>query len=58
MVFGMNSYFAKAKKAAKNVIADTSAAHAAAIAVLRKEVPNKPDAFYADMGWQAVMAAR
>ena len=58
MVFGMNSYFAKAKKAAKNVIADTSAAHAAAIAVLRDEVPNKSDAFYADMGWQAVLAAR
>ena len=52
------NYFAKAKKAAKQVIADPSAAHAAAMKTLRTEVPNKPDAFYADMGWQAVMAAR
>ena len=52
-----NDYFAAAKKAAKKKIADPSAAHAAAIEVLRKMVPGKPDAFYGDMGWQAVLAA-
>jgi hypothetical protein len=51
-------YFAKAKKAAKKLIADPSAAHAAAIAVLQAEVAGKPDAFYSNMGWQAVLAAR
>jgi len=55
----MNSnYFTKAKKAAKKAIADVSAAHAAAIAVIRAEVPGKSDGFYADMAWQAVLAAR
>lgn len=53
-----NNYFAAAKKAAKAKIADVSAAHAAAIAVLREMVPNKSEEFYGDMGWQAVMAAR
>lgn len=44
-----NSYFTKA---------DPSAAHSAAMAVIRQMVPNKPDAFFNDMGWQAVLAAR
>jgi hypothetical protein len=52
------NYFKKAKQAARNVIEDTSAAHAAAIMIIKSIVPNKPDAFYADMGWQAVLAAR
>ena len=52
------SYFATAKRAAKKHIADTSKAHAVAIESLRASIPNKPDAFYADMGWQVVMAAR
>ena len=52
------NYFNKAKQAARKVIEDTSAAHAAAIMVIKSMVPNKPDAFYADMGWQAVLAAR
>jgi len=51
-------YFKKAKQAARKVIEDTSAAHAAAITVIKSMVPNKPDAFYGDMGWQAVLAAR
>jgi hypothetical protein len=51
-------YFKKAKQAARKAIEDTSAAHAAAIMVIKSMVPNKPDAFYADMGWQAVLAAR
>ena len=53
-----NDYFAAAKKAAKAKIYDPSAAHAAAIEVLRKLVPGKPEAFYGDMAWQAVLAAR
>lgn len=53
-----NNYFAAAKKAAKAQIHDTSAAHAAAIETLRKLVPGKPEAFYGDMGWAAVLAAR
>ena len=53
-----NDYFAAAKKAAKKKIADPSAAHAAAIKVLRKMVPGKPEAFYGDGAWQAVLAAR
>ena len=53
-----NKYFAAAKKAAKAKIEDSSAAHAAAIEMLRKLVPNKPEAFYGDMGWAAVLAAR
>ena len=52
------NYFASAKKAAKAKIADTSAAHAAAIAVLREMVPNKPEQFYGEMGWSAVMSSR
>ena len=51
-------YFKAAKKAAKANIADVSAAHSAAIAVIRSLVPNKPDAFYSDTAWQAVLAAR
>jgi len=53
-----NDYFAAAKKAAKAKIADPSAAHAAAIEVLRKLVLGKPEAFYGDMAWQAVLSAR
>lgn len=53
-----NNYFAAAKKAAKAKIADVSAAHSAAIAVVREMVPNKPEAFYGEMGWSAVLAAR
>jgi hypothetical protein len=53
-----NNYFSKAKKAARNVIQDTSAAHSAAIKVLEQMKPNMPAEFYGDMGWQAVMAAR
>ena len=53
-----NNYFAEAKKAAKAKIEDPSAAHAAAIEVLRKLVPGKPEGFYGDMAWQAVLAAR
>ncbi len=52
------NYFTKAKKAAATVIQDPSAAHAAAIKVLRELVPNKSEQFYGDMGWQAVLAAR
>ena len=53
-----NDYFSAAKKAAKAKIADPSAAHAAAIEVLRKLVLGKPEAFYGDMAWQAVLSAR
>ena len=53
-----NNYFAAAKKAAKANLSDTSAAHSAAIAKLKELVPGKPAAFYGDMGWQAVLAAR
>ena len=53
-----NNYFAEAKKAAKAKIDDPSAAHAAAIEVLRKLVLGKPEDFYGDMAWQAVLAAR
>ena len=53
-----NNYFAAAKKAAKAKIEDPSAAHAAAIEVLRKLVQGKPEAFYGDMAWQAVLSAR
>ena len=53
-----NDYFAAAKKAAKANLSDPSAAHAAAIKVLRKMVPGKPEAFYGDGAWQAVLAAR
>lgn len=56
-----NDYFAAAKKAAKASLSDTSdksAAHSAAVAKLKELVPGKPDAFYGDMGWQAVLAAR
>ena len=52
------NYFTKAKQAARKVIEDTSAAHAAAIKVIEAMVPNKPAEFYGNMGWQAVMAAR
>lgn len=52
------NYFTKAKQAARNVIEDTSAAHAAAIRVIEEMVPGKPAEFYGNMGWQAVMAAR
>jgi hypothetical protein len=52
------NYFTKAKQAARKVIEDTSAAHAAAIKVIESLVPNKPAEFYGNMGWQAVMAAR
>ena len=53
-----NNYFAAAKKAAKANLSDPSAAHSAAIAKLKELVPGKPDAFYGDMGWQAVLAAK
>ena len=53
-----NNYFAAAKKAAKAKIDDPSAAHSAAIEVLRKLVLGKPEAFYGDMAWQAVLSAR
>ena len=52
------NYFTKAKQAARKVIEDTRAAHAAAIKVIESLVPNKPAEFYGNMGWQAVMAAR
>jgi len=52
------NYFSKAKQAARKVVDDTSAAHAAAIKVIKAMVPNKPAEFYNNMGWQAVMAAR
>lgn len=52
------NYFTKAKQAARKVIEDTSAAHAAAIKVIEAMEPNKPAEFYGNMGWQAVMAAR
>lgn len=53
-----NNYFSKAKQAARKLIEDTSSAHSAAIRVIEEMVPGKKPAFYGDMGWQAVMAAR
>lgn len=53
-----DDYFAAAKKAAMARIADTSAAHSAATAVLRAMEPNRSEEFYGDMGWQCVLSAK
>lgn len=54
-------YFKAAKKAARAELknsGDISAAHRVAIETVQKMQPGLPAAFYGDMGWQAVLAAR
>lgn len=50
--------FRKAKAAAKKALPDSSAAHRAAMNVLKTLRPEAPAALLSDMGWQAVLAAR
>jgi len=58
MTTNNTNYFAAAKKAARKMIQDTSAAHSAAMKTIREIVSGKTDEFYSNMGWQAVLAAR
>lgn len=50
--------FRTAKKEAKKVIADVSAAHRVAMETLTRLCPNAGPVLIQDMAWQVVMAAR
>ena len=51
-------HFKAAIKAAKKVIADSSAAHRVAYDYLAANMPNACESLLQDLSWQAVLAAR